>query len=47
MARFPYGCGLVNDVRTQYIDRDPKLLELIDSIQKIEDMRSNPLREAA
>lgn len=40
-------CRLVNDVRTRYINRDPKLLELIDSIKKIEEMREESLKKAA
>lgn len=40
-------CRLVNDVRTQYINRDPKLLELITSIEGIEKMIPEDLKRAA
>ncbi|MDO8742763.1 MAG: hypothetical protein Q7J45_04545 [bacterium] len=47
MARFPYLCRLVNDVRTRYINRDPELLDLIASVKAIEKMVEEDLKKAA
>lgn len=38
---------LVNDVRTLYLNRDPKLLELIHSVEAVEKMVSEDLKKAA
>ncbi len=57
-AAFPYSmqpksvsflalCGLVNDVRTVYLNRDPKLLMLIQSVEEIEKMLPEDMKEAA
>ncbi|OIQ90061.1 putative DNA-invertase from lambdoid prophage Rac [mine drainage metagenome] len=57
-AAFPYSlqpdsasflslCGLVSDVRTLYINRDPKLLELIQEVERIEKMVPESLKLAA
>jgi len=47
VARFLYVCGLVNDVRTLYLNRDPKLLKLIQSVKEIEKMLPENLEKAA
>ena len=38
---------LVDDVRTRYLDRDPKLLKLILSIEAIEQLLPDDVKEAA
>lgn len=40
-------CGLVNDVRTLYINQDPKLLKLIQSVEAVEKMVAKDLQKAA
>lgn len=40
-------CTLVNDVRTLYINRDPKLLDLIASVEAVEKMVAEDLKKAA
>ena len=42
-----YRCTLVNDVRTLYINRDPKLLDLIASVEAVEKMAEEDLKKAA
>lgn len=55
-AAFPYSigarsdefldvCGLVNDVRTRWLRQDKQLLDLIEGIKKIEQMRSASLEK--
>lgn len=46
-TRFRTLCGLVNDVRTRYINRDPTLLKLIEEIRAIEKMVPEELKKAA
>lgn len=40
-------CGLVNDVRTLYINRDQKLLDLIASVEAVEKVVLENLKKAA
>ena len=40
-------CGLVNDVRTRYVNRDPELLKLIASIKATEKLVPEYLKKAA
>lgn len=40
-------CGLANDVRTLYLNRDPELLELIQSVEAVEKMVSENLKKVA
>lgn len=40
-------CGLVNDVRTRYVNRDPELLKLIQSIEATEKLVPEYLKKAA
>ena len=47
LARLPPVCGLVNDVRTLYINRDPELLKLIQSIEATEKLVPDYLKKAA
>lgn len=46
-ASFLYMCGLMNDVRTLYINRDPDLLNLIEAVKKLEVRVSDKLKKAA
>ena len=46
-ASFLSLCRLVNDVRTLYINRDPKLLDLIASVEAVEKMVAEDLKKAA
>jgi len=40
-------CGLMNDVRTRYLNRDPELLKLIKSVEAAEKMIPDDLKKAA
>lgn len=40
-------CRLVNDVRTRYLNRDPELLELIQSVEAVEKMVPENLKKVA
>ena len=41
------GCGLINDVRTRYVNRDPDLLKLIEEIKATEKLVPDYLKKAA
>jgi len=46
-ASFLFWLGLIDDVRTRYQNRDPQLLELIQSIKTIEQMLPDGVKEVA
>lgn len=46
-ASFLALCRLVNDVRTRYLNRDPELLELLQSVEAMEKMVPENLKKAA
>ena len=41
------GCGLINDVRTRWVNRDPALLKLIQDIEATEKLVPDYLKKAA